>query len=988
MPPIPFLRTVATEILHNFGTKLPDTAIILPTKRACLYFRHFLTEVAPATLLSPEIISMEDFIRQIAEVQVPDNVKLLFQLYETFKRFDQNQDHDLEKFIPLGSVILKDFDLIDRNMVNGNDLFAYLDQAKALERWGEELGKEINIGENSTISNYYLFWKYLKETYHVFRAELLAENLAYSGLAYRHVAENIDTVLDKNEIQQAVFVGFNLLSTSELTIMQKLDSRKKASFYFDSDLYYLNNHLHEAGFYLRKYKDWLAERFKIEQNFIGTEQKKITIYSVSNKVTQAKLAGDLLSKQITQTAENQEVENFKTAINHTAILLPDETMLQPLLHSLPVQTAFIEKTGVSVKELLNVTMGLSIDKTPLFHLIDNLFTLQENFHPNELGETLIYYKDVIKLLRHSYIQYSKNYKTDYELIQNNIEKIQKNNQVFVRLDELLEYGKTTKFYKVLFRNWNGNIRTALDSFHELIEALSELFDNEYNVFERECLFKFYTVVVELEDALENYYHVLTINTFKHFLYEVLRSQDIPFTGEPLAPIQVMGMLESRTLDFENIIILSCNEGILPKGKTHNSVIPFDIRLSFGLPTHVENDATFAYTFYRLFHRAKNISLIYSTSQGDDSNGASEKSRFLTQIQAEMRYLPNLEIEEKQVLMSLPDKAALPLSVPKDEAILERVQMYLAVQGITPSYFNMYIGSPLEFFERKILNLSDPEEVEEHMMVNTFGTVVHSFLEKSLEKMIGKNVQKADLEAIIKDDKSIDEAITEAIRSEKKGIVVEQGKNFILKHVAHYLIKTFLSLQAQKEAPFYLISQEKRMEVILEMDNFFGKKIKVKIAGKTDRIDIFDGKIRIIDYKTGTYNTSDLKVKTFEDLLLLPEKGRVVQLLVYKYLFLKNLLEGKIKNVPPNWAIKEIESNHKIVQSGFYFFRKLEDGFKEFILEDEPADTQGFMSYVENFMRMIIQDLLDPARPFSQEPSDFGLEKIGISEHIEEEFEME
>ncbi|TAE04615.1 MAG: hypothetical protein EAZ97_00105, partial [Bacteroidetes bacterium] len=420
---------------------------------------------------------------------------------------------------------------------------------------------------------------------------------------------------------------------------------------------------------------------------------------------QAKLTGYLMQEKLAKLQENDQMDSFKNTLNHTAILLPDETMLTPILYSLPVgKTAEFD-----LKNYVNVTMGLTMDKTPLFYLINNLFLMQDNLKTESTGELWVYHKDIINLLRHPYIQYSKNYSTDYPLIQQNIAQIQKENLIYVAQKELFEWGKNTDFYRILFKSWESNTKIAIQTLHELINALFRLFDPAFNVLENEYLLEFYKILQQLSQEIEKSKAELSLQTFKHFLYEVIRQESVPFTGDPLAPVQIMGLLESRALDFENVIILSCNEGILPKGKLMNSIIPFDIRKEFNLPTHLETDASYAYAFYRLFHTAKNISLIYYTSDAKIAVGGLEKSRFLAQIEAELSGFENITFSEKPVLLSLPDKAQELFKVEKENPLVEKVEKYLQDSGITPSYMNMYLRNPLEFFERKILNLGDPSE---------------------------------------------------------------------------------------------------------------------------------------------------------------------------------------------------------------------------------------------------------------------------------------
>lgn len=961
-----FLEQIAQEICEKYTDRLADLYIVLPSRRSCLYMKYFLAKITKKNMLSPHVFSMDDFVAHIADVQIIDQVRLLFKLYDTYKIFDKDPEHDLEKFAPLGTVILKDFDAIDKYLVEGKQLFEYLEEAKAIERWGENLGKDIPA--DSTIYAYYEFWTHLKNTFYRFRERLLEKQQAYSGLAYRRIAENLDETMEKNDIGFVVFAGFNQLSTSEKLIMSRLEKRKKAKIYFDADHYYIDNKKHEAGYFFKKYLDgtWLNQL-----DFIGSgilkNPKSIHLIGVNNKVSQAKVAGDILGKMLSEKSPDQQ-QNYHQYLNDIGILLPDETMLLPVLHALPVDSTDL---GVALKEHINVTMGLTIDKTPLFYLIDNLFTMQKNMIFDQNKQVLVYYKDVINLLKHPFVQYSKKYTTDYEQIQEHIRQIQADNMIYIPLKTLLAWGESMQYYGVFFRNWKGDVHKAITALQDLIMALSELFHEDTNVLENEYLYKFYIILNQLHTELKGYEKSLNLGVFRYFLYEILRNESIPFTGEPLSSVQIMGLLESRSLDFQNIIVLSCNEGVLPKGKAFNSVIPFDIRSKFGMPNYSENDATMAYTFYRLFHRAENIFLIYTTSPS--GIGKSEKSRFLTQIEAEFVNMPHIELTHRYLSLELPEENGEKVQIEKEEKIVQKIENYLE-KGITPSYINMYIHNPLEFFYRKILALKQPQEIEEHFLTNTFGTIVHQFLENKLQNFIGKEICPDDLKAIYTDEARVRTEIEKIAKEEKGGIVLDTGKNYLLKHIAFYLVTTFLKRQ-EAETPYFLVNQENTLEWTFQVMHQ-EKPLNVRLFGKTDRIDIYKQSIRIVDYKTGNYISSNLKAKNEEELLLNTEKGKVIQLLLYKYLLIRNLQSQQIRNLPDTCNPEIWLNNHKnFIKSGFYFFRKIDDGFIEYKLDNEPDEVGDFLGYVENFVGQIVLDMLDQNKTFSENVPDFGLEVL-------------
>ncbi|MCS7018126.1 MAG: PD-(D/E)XK nuclease family protein [Cytophagales bacterium] len=971
-----FLERVAESLLHEHLAKqswetFASWYLVLPTRRACLYMKQYLAKIAPHSFIAPEILAADDFIVRIAGLTILDPVSLLFSLYESYRLFDSDPAHNLDRFAPLGTALLRDFDLIDKNMVEADKLFDYVEQAKAIERWAEELGQDVEylqakIGQNSTVPAYYQFWQYLKSTYFHFRNRLLTQGNAYLGMAYRIVAENAKQIAEQQQLQQVFFIGFNQLAAAEATIFQRFKQLGIAQFYWDTDEFYITTQPHhEAGLYLRRHQNQglIPPDYEWGKSLTQTP-KQIDVIAVSNKVTQAKLCGDLLQKAIVDKVKQpsslaEGVAAFKQAINYVGILLPDESMLMPLLYALP--DVSVDGVELSAKDYLNITMGLSIDKTPFFSLVDNLFNMQANFSTDENGKKLVYYRDIFKILRHPYLQYSTQFAQDYDKIQEHLIHIQKENLVYVPLEVLQEWGKETSFYHTVFRWWDNRADIALQTLFDLCQVLSQLFDGENNILESEFLLQFFTILKRIDSVLGEYKQQINARTLQQFLYETIRNAVVPFTGEPLSPLQLMGMLESRTLDFERLIILSCNEGIMPKGKQFGSVIPMDIRKRFGMPTHTENDATYAYTFYRLLHHAQHITLVYVDAVGAAGIHTAEKSRYITQIEAELAKHANIRLNHYRLQLELPEQASPVLKVEKTPQVLQMLREYLQ-NGITPSAINLYIENPLAFFQRYVLALGEPQEMEEEMLERTFGSMVHQTLEQLLKNYEQQMLTPDTLQTLAQQPNQLEELIQQAITDLKGGLVTDKGKNYLLKYIAQWLIERFLMLEKHM-APLELLAQETSLHAIITCHPpTETAPIKVFLKGTVDRIDIFNGKIRLVDYKTGTFHSKDLHAISMEELLVNPEKEKVVQLIIYKYLLLRQLQSHSGKKLPPHAV--DLVNNFNIV-SGFYFFRKLSEGFQPYSLKDEPSTAEEFMEYVEKFIQILVGEMLNPDIPFAQ-----------------------
>lgn len=971
-----FLEKVANSLLEDHISvrgweELTSWYLILPTRRACLYMKQYLAKVAPHSFLAPEILAADDFVARIAGLTIPDHVSLLFSLYESYRLFDADPNHNLDRFAPLGAALLRDFDLIDKNMVEADKLFDYVEEAKAIERWAEELGQDIayvqaKIGQNSTVSAYYQFWQYLKNTYFHFRGKLLDAGSAYLGMAYRIVAENAKQIAEKQQLKKVFFIGFNQLAAAETEIFQGFKRLGIAEFYWDTDEFYITTQpRHEAGLYLRRHKsEGLIPPDCTWGQSLTQEPKQIDVIAVSNKVTQAKLCGDLLQKAILEKIQAapslaEGIADFKQSINYVGMLLPDESMLMPVLYALP--TVAINGVELPAKEYLNITMGLSMDKTPFFSLIDNLFAMQANFATDENGQRLVYFRDIFKLLRHPYLQYSTRFAQDYDKVQEHLIHIQKENLVYVPLETLLAWGEGTSFYQTVFRWWDNRADAALQALFDLCEVLSQLFDGENNVLENEFLLQFFTLLKRIESVLGDYKNQISARTLQQFLYETIRGAVVPFTGEPLSPLQLMGMLESRTLDFERLIILSCNEGIMPKGKQFGSVIPMDIRKRFGMPTHTENDATYAYTFYRLLHHARHVTLVYVDAVGGRGINTTEKSRYITQLEAELAKYDNITLRQYRLQLNLPEKAAAVLQVEKTPEVLAMVREYLQ-KGIPPSAINLYIDNPLAFFQRYILALGEPNEMEEDMMDHTFGSMVHQTLENLFKNYEQKTLIPEAIAELANNPEQLDQMLNDAITRIKGGIITDKGKNYLLKYIAGWLIEQFLNKE-KAVAPFELLAQETDLRTPLNVRLLAtDETVPVLLKGTADRIDICNDQLRVVDYKTGTFSQADLTAANLEELFVNPQKSKVVQLLIYKYLLIKHLQNQSTFKTSAKATQLVNDFN---ITSGFYFFRKLNEGFQPYKLGDEPQTISDFNTYVETFLQKIIDEMLDPAIPFAE-----------------------
>ncbi len=958
----PFLQEVAEALYQQHGSNLYRIHVVLPSRRAAMYFQLYLQRVVQQPIIAPNILSMDDFVQQMSRLKVPSQVTLLLRLFNTYKQFDAKREHNLERFTPLGLTLLKDFSMLDKNLTEARalEVFEYLKEVKALERWRKELGENFDLTQHLSLLNYFAFWEYLEQTYRTFRRELLAEGLAYSGLAYRKVHENLEALAEEKALEHVAFVGFSQMTGAEEDIIRTLLKLNKASTFWDADLYYMANEWHEAGDYIRNYqKRWLSSDTPFA-NLLATTPKTVELVAAPNELSQARYAGQLVAETIEKFQKEGALEALKQQVNQVGILLPDGSMLNPVLHSLP---DYAER-GFPLAQHLNLTMGISLRNSQLADLVVMLFQMQERAQQRKRWS--IYYHDFEHLLAHPYVLMYPETRTAIEEI---LLKIRKENQAYITQKEIQEHFREVPFLRQLFEGWEGSFQKAIQQLKQLCSTLDALVSPKG--LDHMQLYQFYMLLNNLEEAFATKTaEDISLRTFRFFLLELMKNQSVPFTGDPISPFQIMGMLESRTLDFEHVIVLSCNEGHLPKSKVLDSVLPFGMRAQYKLPTYQENDGSFAYTFYRLFHRAKRITLVYNTAaQSGGGLAGGEVSRFIQQIEQEWKAFPNINIVHRAIRLPNPEFTEKQQdTIEKDEAVLNALRHSMQ-KGFSPSAINTYISNPLEFFYKNVLKFTDPEEVEEWLDTRTFGTILHKALEDILKPHIGQVVTAEMLAPFLRDDTLLRDCIKKAVQYEKSAMDIDTGRNYLLQEAALDLIKRYLN-QEQKGKPFQVVLLEQYLEGHATFpDPVTGALQRFRVAGMADRIDLQREQgyyhLRIIDYKTGSYEKAHLKASDRTVLLLESEKAKIIQLLLYKFLVISEIQRGSLKGIPEDFDLERDK-----ISSGFVFFRKLSHGYVQYQLADAPENYEAFLTYTHDFLKVIGQDVLNPAKLFTVEPSDF------------------
>ncbi len=874
---ITFLSEVLVDLIKK-DLKLSNLTFIVPSRRASVLLKHELSILTNKTIFSPEIVSIETFTEKLSQLKPISNTELLFQFYETYTKLTPKEERDsFEVFSKWAQILIQDFNEIDRYLIPQEKIFNYLSAIQDLKHW--------SLKEDKTdfVKNYLSFWSKLNSIYSHFTEQLLEKELGYQGLIYREAVEHIESYIQNNETKKHVFVGFNALNSAEEIIIQELLGNGLAEVYWDIDSQFFNNKHHDAGLFMRQYKtNWRfynSNSFNWVSNYYAQE-KQIESYAIPKNIGQVKQIGSIL-KSLLDNGESLE---------KTAVILADEDLLIPVLNSLP--------QGL---ENVNITMGLPLKSIPIASLFDLLFSIHKK------GEGSLYYKDVINVLSNKFIR-SLFIDDSASGIINTIET---NNIIYLSANQLKQISVANEtLISIIFSNWETPEK-SIESCFKIINRIKSNLQKQKskNLLALEYLYRYNELFNELSRLNKTYNHINDVSTLQAIYKEVLSSETLDFQGEPLQGLQIMGMLESRVLDFKTVIIASVNEGILPSGKTNNSFIPFDVKIENGLPTYKEKDAVYTYHFYRLIQRAQNIHILYN-SEIDALKGG-EKSRFLTQIEIEGIHKINRNIVAPEV----PSIESQKTSIKKTAAVLDLLKQ-VSESGFSPSSLTNYIRNPIDFYFQKILKIKQQEEVEETVAANTLGTVVHNTLEDFYKPLEGKILTEEFIEEM---KPKIEGAVSKHFKDVYKDGDITKGKNLIIFEIAKRYVSNFLNLELEdikngNEIKILAIEVDNTIEIdIPELD------FPVKLTGKVDRVDSYNGLTRIIDYKTGKVEQNKVEIINWEDITTDYDKySKSFQVLCYA------LMMQKQSNLNPPF------------EAGIISFKNLNQGFLKFATKDRAG----------------------------------------------------
>ena len=910
-----FLQQVVDDLLKTYDS-LDDLILILPSKRAGTILRTTLANTADKTIFSPKIYSIEGFVEQISNLQTASNMEQLFTLYKAYSSMEYGEKDNFYTFSKWGQTLLQDFNEIDRYLIDTKDIFSYLANIQEINHWA--LQKE----KSEIITNYIKFWNNLEPLYKAFNDLLKAQKLGHQGLIYRTACEELKEYLSNNKNNTHIFIGFNALNTAESYIIQEILAKTKADIFWDGDTYFVEDPIHDAGYFIRHHLNtwpWLKGKALkgVESNYLN--QKRIKIIGVPKNVSQAKYVGNLLLQL------KKEDNNI---LKNTAIVLGDETMLNPLLNSIP-----------SELDTVNITMGYPLKSTPLA----SLFSQYLSIHIKKDSQGW-YFQQVLDFLSHPYIQIlcTENQQNKANLIS---EAIRTKNWAFITSDNLRSLGEENEdLLSLLFFREEVTGKGFLDKCHQIIQILRDRFAHAKDSLGLEYLYKFYSMFNQLQDMVEQYSFVNDLKSLESLYLEIVRNETLDFQGEPLEGLQIMGMLESRVLDFETVILTSVNEGILPSGKSNNSFIPFDLKKYYKLPTYKEKDAVYTYHFYRLLQRAKNIYLLYNTEPDVLEGG--EKSRLLTQLLTDENKLA--DITEIIAAPEITPSIKVLQSITKDESLMEMIRAH-AEKGFSPTSLSNYIRNPIDFYKRNLLGIDDIMEVEETVANNTFGTIVHDTLEDLYKPYLNTFLEVSMLREMKKNVRPL--VLGHFAKSFADGDI-SRGKNLIAYNVVVRYVENFLKLELAEVERHQIrilgVEEKLRMDI-----NVPGMDFAVALKGKLDRIDEKDGVLRIIDYKTGNVTSSQVEIVDWEDAIADYNYSKAFQLLCYAIMYN---------------STKPIDS----IEAGIISFKNLSSGLLKFATKEKKGSrnkdnsiTQDTIAQFMESLKTLIFEIGNPEVPFTE-----------------------
>ena len=939
----PFLQQIASLFYQQYGAEVSRLAFVFPNRRTGLFFQKYLSEVADKPLFSPTILTINDLFVQLSGKQTADRINMLFMLYDIYVRHSGSTE-TFDEFLYWGEMLLNDFDDVDKYMADARMLFTNVTDLREIENDFSFLDAEQIAAIRTFWSSFYpkgdspnqeeflAVWKILYTLYNDLRDALAAEGRGYEGMIFREVVEQ----MEQNNCcdlpyTKVVFVGLNALSVAEERFLIQLQKRGIADFYWDYASDKVTDLNNKASYFVeRNLKNFPSQYPLPAEEKVDTE---IEVIGIPSGIGQAKQVYTLLNELC------KEDEMSPEEALRTAIILPDEHLLIPVLNAIPEQIRRI-----------NVTMGYPLAGTPVASLMEYILALQKNVRYVD-RQPVFYFRDVLPILNHRYIS-----STCPEIVNALVKDIAENNRIYISAADL---GKTD-LLSVLFlpvtdvNTFSDYLINVLQELNKVMHALSSGEEEEdatqrTNDLEQEFIFHYFTTVNRMKEIMQDAGIEMKIDTYFRLLKRVTDTITIPFRGEPLSGLQIMGVLETRALDFDRLIILSMNEGIFPLRKAANSFIPYNLRRGFGLPTYEHQDSVWAYHFYRLIYRASHVSLLYETRSNGLQTG--EVSRFVHQL----HYHYEVPLQNKLVVYNVSSAKTPALQVKKTDEVMQRLNAFHkgGSRAISASAVNTYLDCPLKFYFSVVEGIQEEEEVSETIESNVFGSILHKVMEELYMPLCGKIVTADLLKAIKKDTPVLTGAIARAFAEiffMSDVVRPLTGQNFLIGEMIRKYVEKILERDS-KLTPFRYIESERKINRLFTLGD---NRTEIQLKGFIDRIDEVRDAIRIIDYKSGSGTSVFTSVESLFDKEDKDRAKAVMQVFMY------------------SWMLGAAPAG-KTIQPGIYYMRTLfSDSFDASVsrrierTKTEPVtDFSAYSEAFEGELRRCLDEIFGRETPFTQ-----------------------
>ena len=941
----PFLYQIASLFYTTYKAQISRFVFVFPNRRTGLFFQKYLSEVSPKPLFSPTILTINDLFVQLSGKQTADRISMLFKLYKIYL-YHSGSTETFDEFLYWGEMLLNDFDDVDKYMADARMLFTNVTDLREIENDFSFLSPEqiaairtfwssfYPKGDSPNQTEFLAVWKTLYTLYNEFRETLAAENKGYEGMIFREVVEQLEQNTCRDlPYEKIVFVGLNALSVAEERFLIQLQKRGIADFYWDYASPKVKDRNNKASYFVERNLRQFPSQLVLEQDSEVTSETKIDVIGIPSGIGQAKHVYNILN-DLCKEGDMDAEEALRTAV-----ILPNEHLLIPVLNAIPEQI-----------KRINVTMGYPLAGTPIASLMEFILALQKNVRYVNRQPTF-YFRDVLPILNHRYVTV-----TSPVIITQLVKDIVENNKIHIAYTEL----NKTPLLSILFTPIT-TVESFSDYLIQVLQVLNKMMTNKTeeeeeeettqrtNDIEQEFIFHYFATVNRMKEVIQEANIEMKIETYFRLLKRMTETITIPFKGEPLSGLQIMGVLETRALDFDRIIILSMNEGIFPLKKAANSFIPYNLRRGFGLPTYEHQDSVWAYHFYRLIYRANHISLLYDTRNNGLQTG--EVSRFVHQL----RYHYEEPIQNKLIVYNVASSKTPALQINKTEAVIAQLATYQ--QGgkrmISASAINTYLDCPLKFYFSVLEGLQEEKEVSETIESDVFGSILHKVMEVLYKPLCGKLVT-ADLLKIIRQDKitlsaTINQAFAEVF-FKTDTVRPLTGQNYLIGEMIRKYVEKIIERDS-KLTPFYYLESERKIKKTITLTD----KREIQLKGIIDRVDKVGNTIRIIDYKSGSGTTL---FSTIENLFNKEEKERskaVMQVFLYAWMY-------------------GVTSTENTLQPGIYYMRSLfSHTFNPGIFQrtekrgknEQVLDFADYYTEFEAGLRNCLDEIFGKETPFVQ-----------------------